>query len=119
MEHKIILKKIDFVTHNVLRLVTEKPKGYHFNPGQATELAIDREGWREEKRPFTFTSLPDDTELEFTIKVYPSHDGMTEQLPKLQVGDHLIIGDSWGAISYEDQELLSQVVLGLHPLLPS
>ncbi|XLS27413.1 FAD-binding oxidoreductase [Flavobacteriaceae bacterium M23B6Z8] len=101
MEHKIILKNIEFVTHNVLRLVTEKPENYSFNPGQATELSIDKDGWRDEKRPFTFTSLPEDSTLEFTIKIYPSHNGMTEQLPKLKVGDHLILGDSWGAISYK------------------
>ena len=79
MGHRILLKKIEFITHNVLRLVTEKPVNYTYTPGQATEISLDRKGFRDEKRPFTFTSLPEDPELEFTIKVYPAHRGVTEQ----------------------------------------
>ncbi len=101
MDHKITLRKIELVTHNVLRLTTDKPEGYLFTPGQATEMAIDKEGYKNEKRPFTFTSLPDDNELEFTIKMYPSHNGVTEKLGTLKVGDKLIIGDPWGAINYK------------------
>ncbi|NNE31224.1 MAG: flavodoxin reductase [Winogradskyella sp.] len=101
MSHHITLKKIELVTHNVLRLVTDKPQGYSFTPGQATELAINREGFKTKKRPFTFTSLPDDQELEFTIKMYPSHNGVTDELGTLKVGDELIIGDAWGAINYK------------------
>ena len=101
MEHKVKLRKIEFVNHNVLRLLTDKPKNYNFKPGQATEMAIDKDGLRDEKRPFTFSNLPEEEELEFTIKVYPSHDGMTEHLPNLKVGDDLIIGDVWGAIKYD------------------
>jgi hypothetical protein len=101
MEQKIKLKKIEFVTHNVLRLLTEKPEGFTFKPGQATMMAIDKDGLRDEKRPFTFTNLPDDDELEFTIKVYPSHNGMTEHLPNLKVGNQLSVGDVWGAINYQ------------------
>ena len=103
MEYKVKLRKIEFVTHNVLRLLTDKPKDYSFKPGQATEMAIDKDGLRDEKRPFTFSNLPEDDELEFTIKVYPSHDGMTEHLPDLKVGDGLMIGDVWGAIKYDGQ----------------
>jgi hypothetical protein len=103
MEYKIQLKKIEHVNHNVLHLVTDKPNGYNFTPGQATELSIDKNGWKDKKRPFTFTSLPEDEELEFTIKVYPSHDGVTNQLEKLHVGDYLNIGDAWGAIKYQGQ----------------
>ncbi|MFL1012809.1 FAD-binding oxidoreductase [Flavisericum labens] len=101
MEHKVTLRKIEHVNHNVLHLVTDKPKDYHFKPGQATEVSIDKNGWKNKKRPFTFTNLSDDKELEFTIKVYPSHDGVTEQLEQLEVGDYLLIGDAWGAIQYK------------------
>ena len=101
MEHKVTLKKIEHINHNVLHLVVDKPKNYQFTPGQATEVSIDKGEWKDKKRPFTFTSLPEDKELEFTIKVYPSHDGVTEQLENLKVGDHLLIGDAWGAIHYK------------------
>ena len=101
MEHTISIQQIEHINHNVLRIVADKPKGYTFRPGQATELSIKKDGWKDEKRPFTFTSLPQDDRLEFTIKVYPSHDGVTDQLEELEVGDKLLIGDAWGAIEYK------------------
>ncbi|WP_370104828.1 hypothetical protein [Winogradskyella sp.] len=80
MAHKISIQHIEHINHNVLRIVTDKPENYSFSPGQATELSIAKADWSDKKRPFTFTSLPEDDTLEFTIKVYPSHNGVTEQL---------------------------------------
>ena len=117
MEHKVTLKKIEHINHNVLHLVTNKPKNYQFTPGQATEVSIDKPGWKKEKRPFTFTNLPDDNELEFTIKVYPSHSGVTEQIEKLEIGDHLLIGDSWGAIKYKGKGSFIAGGAGVTPFL--
>lgn len=94
------IEAIEPVTHDVKRLVVAKPDGYTFEPGQATEAAIDKDGWRDEGRPFTFTSRPVDPRLEFTIKIYPDHNGVTEQIGKLAVGDALRIGEAWGAIRY-------------------
>jgi ferredoxin-NADP reductase len=79
----------------------EKPKHYGFIPGQATEISINKPGWKDEKRPFTFTSLNSEPTLEFTIKSYTDRHGVTDELYRLQVGDSLIIHDVWGAISYE------------------
>jgi len=117
MEHRILLKSIEHINHNVVRLVTDKPKDYTFTPGQATELSIDKENWNNKKRPFTFTSLPDDDELEFTIKIYPSHDGVTEQIEKLNVGDHLLIGDAWGAINYKGKGTFIAGGAGVTPFI--
>ncbi len=89
------------VTHNVRRFRFEKPEGYHFTPGQATEVSIYKPGWEEERRPFTFTSLNEYPYLEFTIKIYNDHNGVTNELGKLIVGDELIIRDVWGAIEYK------------------
>ena len=97
-DHTITVQSIDDVTHDVRHYRCSKPDGYSFEPGQATELALDRDEWRDEKRPFTFTSLPDDDFLEFTIKSYPDHDGVTEQIGKAEVGDRFLIDDAWGAI---------------------
>lgn len=88
------------VTHNVRHYRLERPKGYAFAPGQATELSIDRDGWRDKKRPFTFTCLPDADQLEFTIKSYFDHAGVTNELWSLGAGDHLILRDVWGTIQY-------------------
>lgn len=37
------------VTHNVRHYRLERPKNYDFSPGQATEVSIDRDGWRDRK----------------------------------------------------------------------
>lgn len=101
MSHTVRIVDIEDVTHDVRKYRFEKPEGYSFEPGQATEVAIDKEGWRDEKRPFTFTSLNEDPYLEFIIKSYPSHDGVTEQIGQLEEGDSFIIDDPWGTIQYK------------------
>jgi len=89
------------VNHNVRHYRLERPKGYDFTPGQATEVSIDRDDWRDRKRPFTFTCLPDADTLEFTIKSYFDHTGVTNELWSLGAGDHLILRDVWGTIQYK------------------
>lgn len=100
MVHTIKIKSIENVTHNVKRFRCEKPTGYTFNPGQATEVAINKKGWEEEKRPFTFTALNNSPYLEFTIKIYDDHKGVTNELNSLVPGDELIVDDVWGTIVY-------------------
>lgn len=101
MERNITVDSITYLNHNVVHLVAQRPKNFTFRPGQATELALAHPKWKDEKRPFTFTGLPEEDALEFVIKVYPDHDGVTEQLPSLEPGDQFIIGDAWGAITYK------------------
>ncbi|NLZ72610.1 MAG: flavodoxin reductase, partial [Bacteroidales bacterium] len=102
-QHIIKIVSVDHVTHDVLRFKTEKPANYSFTPGQATRVAINKEGWEKKKRPFTFTNLPDEDHLEFTIKTYPSHKGVTNELLTLKAGDKLVIGDAWGTINYKGE----------------
>lgn len=117
MPYTIKIKKIENVTHDVRQITTEKPDGYEFNPGQATEVAVDKDDWRDEKRPFTFTSLPQDDDLQFVIKIYPDHNGVTEQIGKLEVGDSLIIGDSWGSIRYDGEGIFLAGGAGVTPFI--
>ncbi|MDA3881679.1 MAG: hypothetical protein PF481_00170, partial [Bacteroidales bacterium] len=101
MEKQIVkINSIKHITPDVLQIVTEKPQKYNFIPGQATEVSINKNGWKDEKRPLTFTSLPTDDFLEFTIKTYPSHKGVTNELLKLKKDDELILHDVFGAIAY-------------------
>lgn len=100
MSHSVRILAISPVTHNVRRYTVERPAGYSFQPGQATEVSIDKPGWRERKRPFTFTGLSEWDTLEFTIKSYRDHEGVTNALWTLAAGDRLLLRDPWGTITY-------------------
>jgi len=99
--HIVKILETFFVTRDVKSFIAERPVSYNFKPGQATEVAINKQGWEDKGRPFTFTSLPEDKFLQFVIKTYPSHDGVTNELLKLDVGDELILHDVFGAITYQ------------------
>ncbi len=101
MTHTVRIQQLSMITHDVRKIVVSKPEGYAFEPGQATDVAINKPGWQDEKRPFTFTCLPSADTLEFSVKIYPDHDGVTEQIGKLEEGDELLIGDPWGSIAYK------------------
>jgi len=117
MSHTVTITDIKKITHDVNQYTFEKPEGYEFEPGQATEVAIDKDGWRDEKRPFTFTSLNEDPQLQFTIKIYPEHDGVTEQIGKLEEGDAFIIDDSWGTIQYKGPGVFLAGGAGVTPFI--
>ncbi|MFI2742876.1 FAD-binding oxidoreductase [Zhouia sp. PK063] len=100
MKSTVKIKKVENINHNVKRFVTEKPKNYNFTSGQATHVSVNKPNWKEENRPFTFTSLNEDEDLEFTIKIYPNHHGVTDQLDDLKNGDELILEEPKGTIKY-------------------
>jgi ferredoxin-NADP reductase len=100
-EHIVKILNIEQVTPNVKRFRFEKPVGYSFNPGQATDVSINTAELKNEKRPFTFTCLNSAGYLEFTIKIYTDHNGITNALGKLKPGAELIIRDVWGDIAYK------------------
>ncbi len=116
-KHIVKIKSINKVTHDVIKIVTEKLAGYQFTPGQATEIAINKDGWKEERRPFTFTCLPSDDYLEFTIKTYPSHKGVTNELLQLKVNDELILHEIFGAISYKGEGVFIAGGAGVTPFI--
>lgn len=103
MYHLLKIQSIEPVTHDVLRFRLDRPAGIDFKSGQAADITINKEGWKDEMRPFTFTSLPEDDWLEFTIKTYPSHNGVTNQLRSLKKGDELIIHGVFGDIGYKGE----------------
>lgn len=107
----------EFVTHDVKRFVLERPADYSFLPGQATEVSINQPEWEKKKRPFTFTSLEEDAVLEFTIKGYLDHDGVTKKLHQLRPGDELILGDVWGTITYKGPGVFIAGGAGITPFI--
>jgi ferredoxin-NADP reductase len=116
-EHIVKIISIENITHDVKRFRVEKPEGYSFIPGQATEVSINTPVLNDEKRPFTFTCLNRETYLEFTIKIYPSHNGVTNELGKLKPGAELIIRDVWGAISYKGKGIFIAGGAGITPFI--
>lgn len=114
---RVKIKSIDKITHDVIRIVTEKPAGYRFLPGQATEVSINKMGWMEEKRPFSFTCLPEDDFLEFTIKTYPEHQGVTNELLNLEIGDELILHDVFGVLIYQKEGVFIAGGAGVTPFI--
>ena len=113
----VIIKSIENATHNVVHIKTEKPDGISFNPGQAVDVALDKTSWEEELRPFTFASLPTEDHLEFFIKVYPEHKGVTEQIGKLKKNDKLSLGDVFGDIAYKEEGIFIAGGAGITPFI--
>ncbi|HSW53500.1 MAG TPA: hypothetical protein VLH59_00300 [Ignavibacteriaceae bacterium] len=111
------IKSIKHLTHDVLQIVTEKPQEYSFTPGQATEFAINKKDWLNEKRPFTFTSLPINDYLEFTIKTYPSHNGVTNELLQLRKDEELILHEVFGSIGYKGEGIFIAGGAGVTPFI--
>jgi ferredoxin-NADP reductase len=116
-EHIVKILKTEAVTHNVRRFTLKKPAGYKYIPGQATEISINKPEWKEERRPFTFTSLNEWEHLEFTIKIYNDHSGVTSQLGKLKAGDELLLHDVWGTINYHGEGTFIAGGAGVTPFI--
>lgn len=116
-EHYVRIKSIEPVTHDVLRIVTEKPFEYAFTPGQATEVSINKYDWKDEKRPFTFTCIPENNYLEFIVKTYPSRKGVTNQFLQLEKNDELILHDVFGAIGYKGEGVFIAGGAGVTPFI--
>jgi ferredoxin-NADP reductase len=117
MNHYVKIESIKHATHDVLQIRMEKPHGLSFTPGQATEVSVNKSGWLNEKRPFTFTCLPDDDYLEFNIKTYPAHKGVTNELLQLKKNDELILHDIFGTIAYKGEGVFIAGGAGVTPFI--
>lgn len=117
MKRTVKILKTDFVTHDVKHFIIEKPEDYKFIPGHATYVSINKSKWKAEERPFTFTSLNNDLVLEFTIKKYEDHKGVTRELHMLRPGDELIIREVFGTINYKDKGVFIAGGAGITPFI--
>lgn len=115
--HIVKILSIEDVTHNVKRFTLEKPMGYAFIPGQATDISINRPGLESAVGPFTFTSLNQSEYLEFTIKIYKEHNGLTAKLSALKPLDELIVHDVFGTIRYKGPGVFIAGGAGITPFL--
>ena len=106
-----------FITHDVKRFVTEKPEGFTFKAGQNVMLALHIPGRESDFRPFTFTSLPDWPYLEFIIKIYDDHNGVTKELGKTNAGGEFILRDVFGTITYKGPGVFLAGGAGITPFI--
>ena len=116
-EHVVRIIRTEQLTHDVKSFQVEKPQGYSFIPGQATDVSVNMPDLKNKKRPFTFTGLTSASYLEFTIKIYPSHKGVTSEMDKLKPGDEIIIRDVWGAIAYKGKGVFIAGGAGITPFI--
>lgn len=116
-KHIVKILSANYLTHNVRHFVIEKPQGYTYTPGQATDVSINKPGLEDELRPFTFTSLIDSEHLEFVIKIYRDHDGVTSKLGDLKPGDELILHEVFGAINYKGPGIFIAGGAGITPFI--
>lgn len=117
MGQKVKVLSIEHITHDVLRIRFEKPKGFNFTPGQAADISINKPGWEDKLSCFTFTSLPDEKDLEFTIKTYPERKRVTNELLSTNVGDELILQDPFGDIKYKGSGMFLAGGAGITPFI--
>ena len=106
-----------YISHNVKRFVLEKPSGFEYTPGQSAHISINMSGWEDQIRPFTFTSLQHWDYLEFIIKIYEDHKGVTAQLGKLNTGDELLLHDVYGTIQYKGPGIFIAAGTGITPFI--
>lgn len=117
MEQLVQITSVEHITHDVIKITAQKPATLKYKPGQAVDISINKPGWEKELRAFTFTSLPDDDNIEFTIKTYPSHNGVTNQLLTLKKDDKLIVQDPFGEISYKGEGIFIAGGAGVTPFI--
>ncbi len=117
--YRLKVLKTTYITHDVKRFILEKPKDKDFiyTPGQAAHLSIDKPGWEDEKHPFTFTSLQGWPEVEFTIKIYEKHKGLTDQMGKLKPGDVILLHDIFDTIKYRGPGVFLAGGTGINPFI--
>ena len=117
MRYIVKVLETKMLTHNVRHFVVQKPPGYTFVSGQATDISINKPGQEEELRPFTFTSVNTSEQLEFIIKIYTGHDGLTEKLGRINAGDELILHEVFGTIRYKGPGLFLAGGAGITPFI--
>ena len=115
--HVVKILHTHFITHDVKRFVVEKPTGYDFLPGQATDVSLNIPGWETNLHPFTFTCLRDEDYLEFIIKIYNNPEGVTYQLGKMNAGAELILHDVFGVIKYKGPGVFIAGGAGITPFI--
>lgn len=106
-----------FVTHDVKKIKVERPKDFAFIPGQATQVAINLPEWNNQFRPFTMTNLVEAHYLEFMIKIYRDHQGVTNKMGSVNANDELVLQDVFGSIQFKGNGTFIAAGTGITPFI--
>jgi ferredoxin-NADP reductase len=115
MSYTVKILSTEMLNRDVKRFSTEKPPGLRYTPGQA--VLIELPEMKGNKHPFTFTRLPEDPLLEFTIKIYDEREGVTSHLREYEPGFSLNFGEPWGAIEFKGPGLFLAGGAGVTPFI--
>ena len=116
-QHIVRILDTGIVTHNVKYFRVERPDGYMFIPGQATDVSVNTDALKNELRPFTFTNLTSSPYLEFIIKRYPEHKGVTDAIHQLIRNDELILHEVFGEINFIGEGVFIAGGAGITPFI--
>lgn len=114
---KLKILHTSYINHNVKRYVLEKPEGFIYKPGDAGRFSINKEGWEDKIRSFTFTSLNNWPELELIVKIYEENEGVTNEMSTLKAGDELILHKVYDTIRYKGPGIFIAGGTGITPFI--
>ncbi len=106
-----------YITHNVKRIVLEKPKDFSYTPGQSGLISVNVPGWEDKAKPYTFTSLQHWDFVELIVKIYDEHEGVSAQMGKLKAGDELLLHKISGTIQYKGPGIFIAGGTGIAPFI--
>nr|WP_246474087.1 FAD-binding oxidoreductase [Arenibacter arenosicollis] len=112
-----ILEK-NYLNHNVIQFLIQKPYGYSHRAGQAIELSIDKPGFELAIAPFTITNLNNDPYLELIVKINVEKGSLTHGLSTMAIGETLQITEAWNSYQYKGRGIFIAAGTGITPFLP-
>lgn len=115
--YKLKILDSNYLTPNIKRFIVEKPEGLVYRPGQSAHISLNLPGWEDQIRKFSFTSLNAWTYLEFIVKIHDSHNGVTQQLGKMNTGSEILLHDVFGTIEYKGPGIFIAGGTGITPFL--
>ncbi|MFT4310251.1 MAG: FAD-binding oxidoreductase [Candidatus Woesearchaeota archaeon] len=103
-----------YVTHDTIRLILARPATFTFDAGQSVNIQFAN----KQQKPYTIASSPHDAVLEFIIKIYKDHQGVSLLFASLHIGDTLTISAPFGIFTYNGQDALFIAAgVGITPFL--
>lgn len=115
LKYEVLITEMERTGPDIIRFRTQRPVPFPVTPGNAVLIGIP--GSSCEPGPFSPVGGPLDLYLEFFIKIYRSHDGLTEGLEQCEAGDALQISEAFGSIEYKGAGHFLAAGTGITPFL--